>query len=199
MTTDVMMIPGLDGGGSKRGRGDEMRDRIDELFHHTENNVALRVFQDIAAHNAGRTSLSCSSSSCSPADEVESFFASRSSSSSAQNKNLEATVKQYQTRCAEVEQKLKRARKDCEKADEVARQKLDVRREFEQEVFRLKTALAQRDLLIKQLQEDKGELAAIIERYEQDRIQFAKRAREDREEAVRAALALERAKNGNNI
>ena len=180
----------------EKRRHDEFDDRIAELMHHSFNNVNLRVFQDLGGGGGGGSS----SASGSPMDDVEAFFASPSTTttptSSANKKKREAEseamVEQYKRKCAEVEQKLKKVKKQYVDTDGLARQQLDPRREVEQEMFQLKVKLAQRELEIKQLEEDKGELAAMVARYEQELIHFAQRAREDREQAVREAQEREK-------
>jgi DNA repair exonuclease SbcCD ATPase subunit len=174
----------------EKRRHDQFDDRIAELMHHSFNNVNLRVFQDLGGGGGGSLS-----SSGSPMDDVEAFFASpsttttpTSSSKKKREAESEAMVEQYKRKCAEVEQKLKKVKKQYVDTDGLARQRLDPRREVEQEMFQLKVKLAQRELEIKQLEEDKGELAAMVARYEQELIHFAQRAREDREQAVREAL-----------
>lgn len=192
-TTTTSTIP-------EKRRHDAFDDRIAQLMHHSFNNVNLRVFQDIGSSGGGGSSSS-SSSSCSPMDEVEAFFASPPTTTTTTpgkkreaDAESEAMVEHYKRRCTEVEQKLKKVKKQYIDTDGLARQQLNPRREVEQELFQLKVALAQRELLIKQLEEDKGELAAMVARYEQDVILFAQRARQDREQAVREALLLEREK-----
>jgi DNA repair exonuclease SbcCD ATPase subunit len=161
----------------EKRRHDEFDDRLAELMRHSANNVNLRVFHGVGGDGS------------SPMDDVEAFFASPSPTNKKREAESEAMVEQYKRKCAEVEQKLKRVKKQYVDTDGLARQQLDPRREVEQELFQLKVKLAQRELEIKQLEEDKGELAAMVARYEQEMIHFAQRAREDREQAVRDALA----------
>lgn len=163
----------------EKRRHDEFDDRLAELMRHSANNVNLRVFHGVGGDGG------------SPMDDVEAFFASPSTTPTNKKREAEseAMVEQYKRKYAEVEQKLKRTKKQYADTDGLARQQLDPRREVEQELFQLKVTLAQRELVIKQLEEDKGELAAMVARYEQEMIHFAQRAREDREQAVRDALA----------
>ena len=178
----------------KRKREEEMLSRIKSVMDQAGNLVgfgihdSLRDSLDITHDRSPATSSSSTSTSTSTTNttglSLDSFFA-------PSDGRLNEWVDKYHSladKHGKLTTKYGKSKRDYVNMDKLKRDELSMSRELEEQLFVLKTELASCELEIIRLREANGQLAMVLETRDAEEIEFAKRARQDREQAVRDAL-----------